>query len=409
MKSRTCSTIGCTLIALVLSTISCCLASATCEAPGDTETYVFMLLGDDAFNPTARSGFVKSQELMESSFQSGWNVPSDNITLCDAREKTYAQFLELLRGFAWCSKGGADSNDIAIFYYVGHGDRGKIDPNFKGDDSSDSYSYSSIYLGVGSTDHGEEIFIFDACHSGTAMDDAPESAWVMSSCTADQRTHNWGDNPTSFSWYLSDAISESTGVAAAFDGATGSDTWVTGVFEATLGTFVNVANGYFQASGFSPQMSTPEGREDLDLIEPEVAACSWATKVGDACWEFWEIDEELVDLYSPPWTDSKYRKIIRLNKDLLAAAQEVESLVRNSNENFTISSALNRACREYRQSPYTEHAELWLEGKISEGNELFEERNDALGVLFRAIQRAEEFAKERCPEVEIHPWSTHFN
>jgi len=139
-----------------------------------------------------------------------------------------------------------------------------------------------------------------------------------------------------------------------------------------------------------------------------VSNCASAEGIEDTLWEFWETDEALADTYGPPWNDSKYRSIIVQNEALLQAAHAVVVAVQGAPFDYMYT-RLNSAYNWYRSSPYKQHAELWLEGKIAEGNVAFGQRNAALGYLFAAMQEVEEELLARCPVFEIHPWSTHFN
>jgi hypothetical protein len=135
--------------------------------------------------------------------------------------------------------------------------------------------------------------------------------------------------------------------------------------------------------------------------------CSYALQLGDACWAFWEIDELLAETYGPPWIDATYRSIITLNRNLLAAAEQVRDLLADGGSLPQLHQTVERACLTYRESPYTAHAQLWLDGQIAEGNDAFTERNTALAELFAAIQTVEEEARRACAQVQIHPWSSH--
>jgi WD40 repeat protein len=138
------------------------------------------------------------------------------------------------------------------------------------------------------------------------------------------------------------------------------------------------------------------------------SACTHAGVVGNLVWEFWEIDETLASTYGPPWTDDKYRALIGLNEELLGKAIDVRDVL-VVDDDPALYTAMATACEAFESSPYKTHAELWLAGDISGGNEAFAARNDALGVLFTAIRQIELKLLELCSTVEIHPWSSHFN
>jgi len=190
---------------------------------------------------TQQAQFLKSAETIRDALTKGWHVPSGQIETHHAWGMAHNDLGSTMDEFFK----NADSDDILIFYYVGHGVEDLMAPMFSGTSITgaeavpiDVISYKDMNAHL--EGHGRERFaILDACNSGSAIDSMKDSAWVLASVCGEWPQGNWPTlgGGTPFSANLAAAMLATTSARTAF-AATQTETLL-----------------YF---GLSPQLCLPE-------------------------------------------------------------------------------------------------------------------------------------------------------
>jgi len=161
------------------------------QNPRDVELHAFLLCGED------RADFETNIKNMRSALTTWWGFAPENVTVCEAKNlegEWVSDFVSAIREEieAWMQQ--ADPDDIAVFYYAGHGEEGgggialKCGP--AGVDTYIGYNELNDWL-VG--DAETTVIILDACYSGSAMEDLADvpGRWVLTSTNSTEEATCW--------------------------------------------------------------------------------------------------------------------------------------------------------------------------------------------------------------------------
>jgi hypothetical protein len=165
---------------------------------GKENKYAFILCGD------RQGDFTASADDMRSALATWWYIPPSNITLCNTRDLA-AQDLYACNDAigdkiqAWIQNCKMDSDDMAIFYYAGHGEEGGegIDPMCERVQGYIMYRELRNFIGGYA---GTTIIILDTCYSGCAITGTanhPDNnlkgpdRWLLTACNECEKAQSW--------------------------------------------------------------------------------------------------------------------------------------------------------------------------------------------------------------------------
>ncbi len=264
---------------LVVLVIAVC---AALPAHAEQDLWAYILVGDGnedvpllggtiagvpqihgAIEAAQRTMHLTTAERMKEALERGWSVPSTHIETHHAWGMSWSDFDETLRVFA--QRGGADADDVYVFYYVGHGKRGQMLPFFLGRDSA---PYTDLQRSAVGRNDGRWIVILECCNSGSAASSpgVRDVAWILSS-VGDTSQTGWyvvGASLPSvlpFSAVLADAMETTFGGVGA-------------TFEEAMTLAVDRGSIRTAAQSVPAQLHVPEGQEGDDPLESTVALTS---------------------------------------------------------------------------------------------------------------------------------------
>lgn len=134
----------------------------------DIETYAVVVGVADYYHFNKLTFTIDDAERFHAFLQSpeGGAVPKENLTLLLDSLATKRNIINTIYDVYEM----ADSNDLVIFYFAGHGLEGSFLPiDFKEDDPSTRLNHSSIANAINDCEAKFKLVIADACHSGSFM------------------------------------------------------------------------------------------------------------------------------------------------------------------------------------------------------------------------------------------------